>query len=398
MTSEDPAGFRAGEAPAAGVPPEWSEAATAFLAESTATAVGLFEVDGTAVYLNAGMRYLLSGGGVEGFLNPTFRSLKERTPGHRPVFIGVMTLGGAGAALRSIRATVYLRDGRIFVAGEFDALELDRLNRDLAGANQRINNLQRELLKEKASLERTMAELAELNAQKDEFLGIVAHDLRSPLSSVISFIQLLREEPALAPDTDLGELLEILDGSTRHMLKLLDNFLDISRIQRGKLRLHPEPLDLAEQIEVAARLNRPAGQGRHITLSTDVSPDLPPVRFDREGLHQVLNNLIGNALKFSDPGTRVTVTADDAPEGVVAAVIDQGLGIAPEELDRLFADFQTTSTRSVQGDRSFGLGLAICKKIVEAHGGAVGVESEPGRGSRFFFTLPRSSDGGGAGR
>jgi two-component system, response regulator PhcR len=140
--------------------------------------------------------------------------------------------------------------------------------------------------------------------------------------------------------------------------------------------------------------HRLLAERKKIHLVTKIAAGLPTVLFDKERIQQVLNNLLSNAIKFSLVHTGVILEAYPVPGGVTFAVTDQGQGIRPEELDRLFGAFHRLSTKPTAGERSTGLGLSICKKIVELHGGTIGVESEVGRGSRFSFTLPIADECG----
>ena len=265
-----------------------------------------------------------------------------------------------------------------------------RMMRELKAANEA---LEARVAARTAELATANRELEAMSRQKDEFLGMVAHDLRSPLAGVIGFIRLVIDDPVITENDELREMIRMMQRSTEHMLSLLDNFLNLARIVQGKLNLRPAVLDLNAVLAEALQNNRHLAEPKEIALVADPAAGLPTVRFDPESIRQVLDNFISNAVKFSNPGTTVTLSARPRTGAVEVSVTDEGQGIRPEEIDGIFSDFYATSTRSTGGERSFGLGLAICKKIVEAHGGDIGVESEPGRGSRFFFTIPDAPAG-----
>ena len=262
-----------------------------------------------------------------------------------------------------------------------------RMMRELKEANEA---LEARVAARTAELATANRELEAMGRQKDEFLGVVAHDLRSPLAGVIGFIRLVIDDPVIAENDELREMIGMMQRSTEHMLSLLDNFLNLARIVQGKLNLRPVALNVATVLNEAVQNNRHLVEPKKITLIADPDADLPAVRFDPESIRQVIDNLISNAVKFSNRGTTVTLAAGRRDGAVEISVADEGQGIRPEELGGIFSDFHATSTRSTGGERSFGLGLAICKKIVEAHGGDIGVESVLGRGSRFFFTIPEA--------
>lgn len=230
--------------------------------------------------------------------------------------------------------------------------------------------------------------LLELDQVKNRFLGIAAHDLRSPIGIVDSYAQLL-----LAGH--LGDLNERQQGVVTRihrvcdgMLLLVNDLLDLSAIESGQLELQLRDVPLAGYLKDCLELNHVLTEAKGIELSLDLPEDTPSVRMDPRRIDQVVTNLIGNAVKFSHPGSRIVLSARREGETVELAVLDQGQGIPARELGELFKEFRRASVRPTAGERSTGLGLAIVKRIVEAHGGRVRVESTVGVGSTFAFTLP----------
>lgn len=230
--------------------------------------------------------------------------------------------------------------------------------------------------------------LVELNELKNRFLGIAAHDLRSPLAAVKGFLNLfLGGYIGNVPETQLGYLKKI-DAAIDRMYSLINDLLDISAIESGKLVLSLEETDPAEYLKSFFDMNGIIAGAKSMKLKLEVEPNLPNVRMDVKRIDQALGNLLTNAIKFSLPGTEITIGARRADGGVMFYVADQGQGIPAEELPKLFSDFSRTTVRPTGGEKSTGLGLAIVKRIAVAHGGTVGVESEPGKGSIFHFNLP----------
>lgn len=182
------------------------------------------------------------------------------------------------------------------------------------------------------------------------------------------------------------------------MSRLIDDLLDFAHIQSGQLELRRQPLDVTEVIAAGVEQHRILAGQRGVTLVLNREPTLPAVSADPERLRQVLGNLVGNAVKFTGAGAAVEVSVGRQNGSVVVSVRDQGPGIPVEEQAKLFKPFSRTNV-SAPGVKSTGLGLAICRSIVEAHGGHIWVESEPGRGSTFSFSLPlESGQGAAAGR
>lgn len=297
-----------------------------------------------------------------------------------------------------------INDGNIFryVTKPWDPVELDTIvreafnrynlivqNRLLLNELQAANTqLEQRVQERTAELEDANGRLKTLMQQKDRFMGMAAHDLRSPITAVRGFADLL-----LDPRTDdesRVEFVEIIRESVQKMLNLLNDLLDITAIESGNVTLEKREIDVAQFTNRVVKLNRMLGEQKGIRLVAEVAPEVPKLTADPQRIEQVLNNLISNGLKFSNSGTEVKVRVEPAPDAVIFSVIDHGPGVKPEELDKLFGEFQRTSARPTADEHSTGLGLSICKRLVELHGGAIGVESEFGHGSRFYFTLPLS--------
>jgi signal transduction histidine kinase len=172
------------------------------------------------------------------------------------------------------------------------------------------------------------------------------------------------------------------------MLGLIDDMLDFSKVEAGRLELELTPVDISKLIQEIVAFNEILAHKKGIRLSFENDAPPPLLNLDSKRMPQVLNNLLSNAIKFSHEGKTITVTLRRSGTEVIISVADQGQGIAATELGKLFKPFSTTSTRSTANEKSTGLGLAIVRRIVEAHGGHIRVESELGRGSTFFVSLP----------
>jgi signal transduction histidine kinase len=225
----------------------------------------------------------------------------------------------------------------------------------------------------------------ELDRAKDELVAVVSHELRSPLAAVCGFVELLlgRDLAAERRESHLRTVLQ----EARRLGALIDDFLDLQRIDRGAGRVEPVAMDVSELLERLRGVS--CDQGDPFLL--DVPEELPSVYADAERIWQVLLNLVGNARKYSPSGGEIRVRALPLQTEVEISVADQGLGIPAEALPRLFEDFYRIPGPEREGIPGTGLGLSICRKIVEAHGGRIWAESNgPGFGSRFAFTLPRA--------
>ena len=228
-------------------------------------------------------------------------------------------------------------------------------------------------------------DLRELNDLKNRFLGMAAHDLRNPLSAIRGMSELL-----LGSDWDKArrnELLQVIYDSSDEMVRLVNELLDVAVIESGKFETRLARANLATVVRARMRLLAPAAEKKHIALETAFQP-VDDSLFDADRIGQVVDNLITNAIKFSPPGTTVLLVLRRAGDGLEFSVIDQGPGLSAADQARLFGSFETLSARPTGGEQSTGLGLAIGKKIVDAHRGTIEVRSEPGRGAEFKMTLP----------
>ncbi len=230
--------------------------------------------------------------------------------------------------------------------------------------------------------------LLELDAQKNQLLGMAAHDLRNPLGVVYGYASLLADDVEGYSPEEMRGMLRIIARSSAFMRSLIDDLLDLTSIEAGTLRLQIVPTDPVELALKNVALNRVLAASKSIDVQLEAEEGLPLVDVDDARFDQVLNNLIDNAVKYSEPGTRVVVRVRSSGGFVCFEVADEGLGIAPEFLETIFTPFAKASPTGTAGEKSTGLGLAIVKRIVQAHGGRIGVKSEVGVGSTFSVWLP----------
>lgn len=273
------------------------------------------------------------------------------------------------------------------VRDAFSRYMLTAQNRVLLTELQEANALLEARVSERTTLlEQANERLRMLVEQRDIFIGMAAHDLRTPIQVVQGFTDLLlhtRTRPE-----EIRDFVIIIQETLRDMLTLLNNLLDITAIESGKILLHKADVNVREFIDRVVKLNRLIGEKKGIYLRTELDPDLPRFSFDRQRIEQVLNNLLSNAFKFSHSGTEVTLRVQKLDGEVLFTVIDQGIGIRSDETSRLFNEFQRTSSKPTGSESSTGLGLSICRRLVDLHNGRIGVDSQVGAGSRFYFTLP----------
>lgn len=288
------------------------------------------------------------------------------TPAGAPVSLKVsfLPLGNAG-----------------ILVGQHDLQEAEELHSTLLKLNSELNTISRDLQKRTAQLEQA-------NTLKNRFLGIAAHDLRNPLASIYAYIELLKDDLASVQGSTLAQPLQDIQSEVEYMLNLVSNLLDYSVIEQGHLELELQEIDLQQLLNQVVQLNSLLAQKREVTIRLEIRDDPGFVLLDLYRIRQVLNNLISNAVKFSPPGCTVLVTLLHDGETAIVSVQDQGAGIPADELGRLFTPFGKTHHKPVSGEKSTGLGLAICRNMVEAHNGRIWVENAVEGGACFRFTLP----------
>ena len=281
---------------------------------------------------------------------------------------------------------------------EFEDLSdaFNRMLRNLTSTQARNRELIFDLDGKVDQLARANMALYESDRLKGDFLSTISHELRTPLTSIIGFSELLVSLDSLT-DKQRRWAANIMT-SGQGLLALINDVLDLARLEAGKLKLHPAGLDPAALCDQAAALIRPAAEAKHLELKVLAGPDLPAVTQDAGKLGQILSNLLGNAVKFTPEGGRVTLLAEVRDGSLVLTVADTGVGIPPEEQELVFDKFRQTSHPLTREQGGTGLGLSIVRELAKLLGGEVTLRSELGRGSRFTVTVPAVLDGDPGGR
>ncbi len=245
-----------------------------------------------------------------------------------------------------------------------------------------------ELESHKRKLEEQNDTLQVLNEQKSRFLGIAAHDLRNPIGAIKSFSSLILDSYPDFSDKDRIEFLQLIKDSSQFSLNLINELLDISKIELGKLELNKQKQDIEELVTITIKINKVFAKKKNIKINFSSSEGIALISIDKNKIEQVLHNLISNAIKYSNPETTISVSISKNETNIKISVRDEGVGIPEQEVKNLFTEFGTTSAKTTANESSTGLGLAIAKKIVTGHGGEIMASSKLGVGSEFLFTLP----------
>ena len=273
-------------------------------------------------------------------------------------------------------------------------------NRDEFGAlATRLNETTRELARLDAEQRQAADVLRSLNAKleqasraKSEFLANMSHELRTPLNAILGFTEMLLDGLYGDVPTELKEPLADIQTNGQHLLRLINDVLDLSKIEAGRMELSLGDYAVADVVASVRASLRSLANEKGLELLTEVAPDVSDAYGDSKRITQCLLNLVGNALKFTRQG-RVVVAVNRDSERLRFRVSDTGIGIPADQLDAIFAEFRQVDTTTTRDFGGTGLGLSITKKFVELHGGRIWVESEPGKGSTFYFTVPLRVEG-----
>ncbi|MCB9727056.1 MAG: response regulator [Deltaproteobacteria bacterium] len=288
-----------------------------------------------------------------------------------------------GSRLPIVLGQVLLEDGETSVGFVLDRTEQKRAEEDIARYTLALEEANRELSQAKEQAEQS-------SRYKSSFLANMSHELRTPLNAIIGFAELLHDGVVSPEDPEHKEFLGDILTSGQHLLQLINDVLDLSKVEAGKLLFHAESVALGELVREVLTVLRTSATDQGILVTTELDPGCAQAFIDPARFKQVLYNYVSNALKFTPGGGSVEVRL--RPEGEWAfrlEVEDTGIGVAPEDVGRLFAEFQQLDGGAAKRHAGTGLGLALTKRLVEAQGGFVGVHTVKGEGSTFFAVLPR---------
>ena len=340
----------------------------------------------------------LLGNNIEFLLPERFRT---RHPEHRNTFFGnpIMRPMGTGLELYARRAngsefavdvtlSPYESDGagRVICVVR-DVTERKYAEEQIQTLNQHLEERTEELIATNKELELRNREVERVNRLKDEFLASMSHELRTPLNSIIGFSDLLAEQGAANFNPKQRRFLGHIQQGSRHLLELINDILDLSKIEAGRLELKYEDFEVLPAVGEVVSTVRPIATAKNIQFEISVAGDIF-LYADRLRFKQVLYNLLSNAVKFTAAGGRVSISSSSEEHTLRFCVADTGIGIPAGEQEAIFESFHQVGTTTKGVREGTGLGLAITKRLVEQHGGTIWVESELGKGSRFFFTLP----------
>ncbi|MCX5667008.1 MAG: ATP-binding protein, partial [Candidatus Omnitrophica bacterium] len=265
-------------------------------------------------------------------------------------------------------------------------VKVEERTKELSVAHEATLNILEDLQASKEALERTNRELTKLDELKSDFISTVSHELRTPLSIIKEGISLVLDKIPGDVNEKQAKILDIAKYNIDRLSRIIDNLLDISKIEAGKVELKRSLIDISEVVRRVANSFESKIKEKGLEMRLDVDKVSGSVWADADRITQVLTNLIGNAVKFTPSGS-IGISCEDKSDGMVCSVSDTGVGISKEDMPKVFDKFQQFSRTAGAGDKGTGLGLSIAKNIIDMHNGAIWVESEPGKGARFTFKL-----------
>ena len=347
--------------------------------EATGDGVMGLDLDGGCTSLNRAGSELLAMTEVDARGRTVHDLLHNRAPGatnHEADDCPLLLALGSGQIVEDSDATVWRRDGTSFPARLQLRPQID--GREVRGGVVTISDM--------TEIREAEGALRQAVRARDEVVAVVSHDLRSPLSTISAAADLLVELD-LSPESE-EEQLKIIQRSSNRMARLIKDLLDVARIEAGALAVDPRPMKMGPLLHETVELYRSQAGELEIALSANVPDNLSGVLAERARIEQVLSNLVANSIRFTPSGGQIRLEAEEEEDAVAVSVQDSGAGISTEALEHLFDRFWRADAGGGKGGT--GLGLTIVRGTVEAHGGTISVESEPGEGSTFRFTLPKA--------
>ncbi len=335
---------------------------------------------------------------VEEADEPLYASML-RTSSLLLVGLGMALLASLFVARRVVRPLRNLRDGverigsgnlgyRLNVkTGDEIEILAEEFNKMTAQLQESYANLERKVADRTQELATANERLDEASRHKSQFLANMSHELRTPLNGILGLTEMILDGIYGEVPEKIRSALEDVQASGRHLLGLINDVLDLSKIEAGRVTLALHEYSMRDVVQAVSTAMQPLAAAKNLTLKVTIPPDLPPANGDQRRITQVLMNLVGNAIKFAEAG-EVRVEVGSADGSFLLSVSDTGPGIAPADQERIFEEFQQVDGSSSRSKGGTGLGLTIAKRIVEMHGGRIWVESKVGMGSTFRFMLP----------
>lgn len=363
--------------------------------ESEFLSIAVFSLSGELIFSSHLFKKIAEKNPVESLINPNFEKLKT-LPAQKNnlIFEGYLTIGDYSSVNTSLLAHVYRKNNQLLILALEDPSGLQEQNTSLQQLTREVNDLHRQLIKEKRNLEDALTKLDEsnrklkkVNRQKDKFFSVIAHDLRSPFSSILGFSELLKENFDEFSTDEIKRNINHLHKATYNTYQLLINLLEWSSVQRKKTKFTPEKTSIPELVEENLDLLHDQAIQKEIRFTKHISENLEWT-FDRNMVTSILRNLISNAIKFSLRSGVITISAEEKNDQLKFSVSDNGVGMTRETAQSLFNRDFNRSERGTENEKGTGLGLSLVREFIDSHNGEIWVKSSPGKGTTIYFTIP----------
>jgi two-component system sensor histidine kinase/response regulator len=373
---------------------EWKQELNLALKINDALFIAVFTIDKELIFANSSMLKLFNGETYQSLINPSFDKILSLKYDQPLIFEGFLTLGNHIERNVSIWAQMYRKEEKILIIGGINTSQLIEQNEIMFQLNDEVTSLQRALMLEKHTLEQTLSqlnnaniELAKLNNDKNKFISILGHDLRSPFNALIGFSDLLSENVSQFDNETIEDFAKTINHSAKNTLNLLDGLLDWVKSQSGKMPSNPQNVDfklVCEEIVANFNLNL---RKKKIAISIEGEDCI--LFADLEMIKTILRNLVSNAIKFSNQNGLITIINEQNATEVIISIVDYGVGMTAENVEKLFDVSQKITTEGTDNEIGTGLGLLLCKDFVEKHKGKIKVVSVVNQGTKFSFSIPK---------
>ena len=367
------------------------------LIHSMSLCMAVYAVDKKYYFGNDAFNSLIKGDPYQSLINPSFEKIIHFEHTSALIFTGFVTIGSVNDINTSIFANIYRKEDQILIIGGTDILSLTEQNKILHQMNAEIVKLQRDLLHKTHLQEKTLTELhltneelKKINTDKDNFVKILAHDLKNPMFSISGFTDLLLKNFKKYDDDTIEKQLSIINSTSKKTFGLLEELLLWSKSQSGKIQFEPGCVSFKTICNEIISLLKESAQSKQIQIEYNDFSDLK-LYADVNMLRTVLRNLISNAIKFTNENGKITINTKNNQSYATITVTDNGTGISPNDMEKLWKINELHTTPGTKGEKGSGFGLLLCKEFVEKHNGKIWVESEYGKGSNFNFTIPLES-------
>lgn len=371
----------------------WSNELHHSILRNDAMLIAVFSTKKEILFINNTFLKFANNDIINSFVNPTFENLLSMEHTNQPIFDGYITFGDYASINKSIVAQVFRKNDQFLLIGNINTSQLFEQNENMHHLNREISNLQRQLIKEKSALENTLEQLNTVNTQldalnksKDRFINILAHDLRNPLVTICGFLNRLSKNLKEYDIDKVDRQLKIVNESAIATTKLVENLLFWERLQVKQFTFDIKNHSILEASNSTIEIIKLQAVNKKVKLVNKIKPDLFS-NFDINIFDIVLRNLLSNALKFTNTHGEISIDCVEENSNYVIIVSDNGVGMTADQLYKLFTISDKNTSLGTDNEKGTGLGLLICKELVDKHNGKIWAESSLGIGSKFKFYL-----------